>query len=73
MSIRPPRARGGILAAIAALALLGAALQYGLFSHQTPQGQPPMAEIDARSLESLKDDFNAASGQFRLIVLLSPT
>lgn len=57
------------------IALIAAAFfgqrQFG--THQTPQGQPALAQIDSSSLEALRADFNAASDSVRLIVLLSPT
>ena len=67
------KGRAAIFAAIVALGLLGAAAQYGFFSHQAPKGQPPMAEMNSGRLDAFKTEFNAASSQFRLIVLLSPT
>jgi hypothetical protein len=62
----------GILGGIAVV-LLGVAVWYGLLSHQTPGGQPPLTEMDPQTLESLKAEFNQASGEFRVILLLSPT
>jgi len=67
------KGRAGVFGAILVLALLGAAAQYGFFSHQAPKGQPPMAEMNSGRLDAFKTEFNAASSQFRLIVLLSPT
>jgi hypothetical protein len=59
---------GVVLAAIvAALAWL----QYG--TREVPAGQPPLAYLDPSSLEMLKADFNRASGETRILVLLSPT
>jgi len=46
------------------------AVWYGLASSQVPDGQPPLAAMD---LAALKADFNRASDQTRVIVLLSPT
>ena len=51
-------------------AVAAAAIWYGLFSHQPPPGQPPMALMD---LASLRADFNRAADRPRLIILLSPT
>ena len=42
-------------------------------THYTPAGQPPLATLDAASLATLKAEFNAAAGETRMIVLLSPT
>ena len=53
--------------------VLGVAVWFGLLTHQTPGGQPPLAEMDPQSLESLKAQFNQAAGEFRVVLLLSPT
>jgi hypothetical protein len=55
------------------IVILVLAIWFGVFSHQTPAGQPPLGELNASSLETLKAEFNRASEQFRIIVLLSPT
>ena len=52
------------------VAVLGAAIWYGNFSHATPPGQPALAAMD---LAALCADFNRAADRTRLIVLLSPT
>jgi hypothetical protein len=52
--------------------LAGAAYWY-LGTHHTPNGQRALATLDAASMRSLRDDFNRAAGQTRIIVLLSPT
>ena len=44
-----------------------------LGTHYTPTGQPPLSTVDAASLSTLKEEFNRASAESRLIVLLSPT
>jgi hypothetical protein len=64
--------RRGIPACVAVV-FLGAGLGCGVFSHRTPGGQPPLTEMDAQGLESLKDRFNQAAGEFRVVLLLSPT
>ena len=64
-----------LVAPIVLLAALGA----GTFAwvrfatHYTPAGQPPLATLDNNSLATLKADFNRASGETRIIALLSPT
>ena len=45
---------------------------YGL-RHDVPEGQQPLTMLDASSIERLRSEFNAASDQARVIVLLSPT
>jgi hypothetical protein len=57
------------IALILAVAAAGA-LWFGVLSHRTPTGQPPMAAMD---LAQLRADFNRAADRPRLILLLSPT
>ena len=59
-----------ILIVIIAAAVVGQR-QFG--THHAPGGQPPLVHLDARSVETLRADFNAAQESLRLIVLLSPT
>ena len=54
---------------IPALVLAGA-LWYNFAGSTTPPGQPPLAAMD---VDAFKAEFNRASGQTRIIVLLSPT
>jgi len=61
-----------ITAAVVVAAVLAAAA-YLLVAHRAPEGQPPLAMLDAGSMGALRTDFNAAAGQVRVIVLLSPT
>ena len=56
--------------------LLVLAAGYGWWQFGTryvPEGQPPLATLHPASLAALKEDFNRASGDTRIIVLLSPT
>ena len=53
--------------------LLADRLPSGLFSYAPPAGQPPLAEMDARSMEALKTEFNRAKDEYRVIALFSPT
>jgi hypothetical protein len=56
------------------LAAILAALAWLLYGpREAPPGQPPLAYLDPSSLEALKADFNRASGETRIVVLLSPT
>lgn len=41
--------------------------------HQTPAGQPPLAEVTEQSLSQLKEEFNASPHSERVLLLLSPT
>jgi len=53
--------------------LLADRLPSGLFSYSAPAGQPSLAEIDARSIDALKAEFNRAKDEYRVIALFSPT
>jgi hypothetical protein len=44
-----------------------------LAPRRVPEGQPELSRIDAASLDSLRDAFNAETDAVRLLVLLSPT
>ncbi|HWG21437.1 MAG TPA: hypothetical protein VG225_12975 [Terracidiphilus sp.] len=41
--------------------------------HQTPAGQPPLADLTHQSLSQLRQEFNAAPDSERVLLLLSPT
>jgi hypothetical protein len=64
------RVRIGGVAALVAVLGTGA---YFLAGHRVPAGQPPMVSLDSTSMAALRTDFNAAAGQVRVILLLSPT
>jgi len=57
---------GGSLVLIA-----GAYLRFA--PRRVPPGQHSLVHLDAGSLRTLRDDFNAAGAGTRLLVLLSPT
>ena len=38
-----------------------------------PDGQPPLASLDAASLQSFRDLFNAHRDEVRILAMLSPT
>ena len=59
---------GGVL-----VALLAAAVLYLYGGGQTPSGQPPLKNLSARSVGEIKDEFNAAKDDVRVLLLLSPT
>jgi hypothetical protein len=46
---------------------------YGWGPERTPRGQPPLTSLTADNFDKFKSDFNAASGEARLVLLLSPT
>jgi hypothetical protein len=41
--------------------------------HRTPAGQPPLMDVSQQSISQLKQEFNASSGEERVLLLLSPT
>jgi hypothetical protein len=41
--------------------------------HQTPSGQPPLANLNVENLGELKNEFNVNQANVRVLVLLSPT
>jgi anti-sigma-K factor RskA len=61
------------IAAVVGFAAVVAVVVYLLVAHRAPAGQPPLAMLDAGSMAALRTDFNAAAGEVRVIVLLSPT
>lgn len=65
------RQKIALVSIIAALVIGAAWYQFG--GHRTPPGQPPLAELNAQSIDQLRADFNAAADRPRMILLLSPT
>lgn len=65
--------RQRILFIAVAAALLIAAARYQFGGHRTSPGQAALAELNVGWLEGLRADFNAASDEPRMILLLSPT
>lgn len=61
-----------IVLSIAVIAL-GALAWLNFATHYTPDGQPPLTTLDASALNTLKEEFNRASAESRMIVLLAPT
>jgi hypothetical protein len=51
-------------------AVLAAAALYELQGHAAPAGQAPLAEMN---VDAFRAEFNHASAQTRVIILLSPT
>ena len=68
----PVNRRWWIALGLVAVVLVALA-QRQLGTHNAPAGQPPLANLDAGSLDMLRADFNRAAGAARIIVLLSPT
>jgi hypothetical protein len=55
------------------VALLAAAGLYLYSGGQTPSGQPPLKNLGAQSVGEIKNEFNAAKDDVRVLLLLSPT
>jgi hypothetical protein len=64
--------RGNVGLGLVALAIF-AGLFYLYGGHQTPTGQPPLADLNAANLGQLKDEFNGSHANVRILLLLSPT
>ena len=66
--------RRALVTACAALALAVAAGAYSEYGPRpTPNGQPPLARLNAANFEDLKQRFNQATDRVRVLALLSPT
>jgi len=67
--------RATVVAVFIALVViaLGFATRYYFSGHQVPIGQAPLAQLDGKSLGSLKAEFNRLANGVRVILLLSPT
>lgn len=57
----------------AAIAVFVAIFLYIAVRHQTPPGQPPLANLTEQSLALLQQEFNASASSERVLLLLSPT
>jgi len=66
-------ARRGWLVLAIAIALTAALARQQFGTHNTPQGQPALLHLAPQSVEALRADFNNATGDVRLIILLAPT
>jgi hypothetical protein len=67
-----PMQRAYIVGAIP-VALLAAAVLYLYGGGQTPAGQLPLKNLNAQSVGEIKNEFNAAKDDVRVLLLLSPT
>ena len=65
------KARHIVGAAVAALLIAAGLYLYG--GSQTPSGQAPLQNLTAQNVAAIKLDFNAAKGDVRVLLLLSPT
>jgi hypothetical protein len=53
--------------------ILLAALVYFYGGSQAPSGQPPLRSLTTENLGEIKNEFNAATNEVRILLLLSPT
>lgn len=53
--------------------LLLAAVFYLYGGGQTPAGQAPLQRVTTQNVGEIKSAFNAANGEIRVLLLLSPT
>jgi len=71
-----PRGKNGPILAVLAIALVSGALWISWLKtapRRVPAGQPALGRLDAASLGTLRDAFNADADAVRILVLLSPT
>jgi hypothetical protein len=63
------------LTIIAALVVVGLlALGYHFYGgEKVPAGQPPLVSLASSNVDQLRTAFNGASGDVRIVLLLSPT
>ena len=61
-----------IISGVLAMLLL-AALVYFYGGSEVPAGQPPLLSLTAQNVAQVKDAFNAAKDDARVLLLLSPT
>ena len=61
-----------ILAVLVTVGLLALAWHY-YGGAMVPAGQPPLASLTSANFDQFRTTFNAASGEVRIVLLLSPT
>ncbi len=61
------------LGAILGVTLLGGALVYLHGGGRVPSGQVPLQSVTSENVSAVKNAFNAATGDARVLLLLSPT
>jgi hypothetical protein len=65
------KARSVVGAVLTALLIAAAMYLYG--GSQTPAGQPPLRNVTAENVADIRNEFNAANGDVRVLLLMSPT
>jgi hypothetical protein len=61
------------IVAIVVAVVVGSLLVYLYGGHQTPIGQPALAELRPENVNTLANAFNDAKDNVRVLLLLSPT
>ncbi|HLM99896.1 MAG TPA: hypothetical protein VK335_11465 [Bryobacteraceae bacterium] len=61
------------LAGAAATVILLVLLIYVYAGSQAPQGQPPLQTLTVQNISEIRNQFNAAKDDVRVLLLLSPT
>jgi hypothetical protein len=63
------------LSILAVLVLVGllALGRYFYGGRAVPAGQPPLVSLTSANFDQLREAFNSASGEVRIVLLLSPT
>ena len=64
--------RSWAIGLVVLLAAVAGAIYLSRDAH-SPSGQPPLVEIDNRTLSNLQAEFNRAASGTRVVLLLSPT
>lgn len=65
--------RPGVLAAVALSALLALAVVWHFRGGKSPEGQHSLVSLTSNNFGELRSAFNAAPGEVRVVLLLSPT
>lgn len=61
------------LAGATAVTILIALMIYTYLGGHTPRGQPPLQTLTVQNIAEIRNQFNAANDNVRVLLLLSPT
>jgi hypothetical protein len=64
--------KGKYIIAAVTIALLAVAVLYLYGGGRTPAGQAPLQNLSVQNLGEIKNEFNAAKDDVRVLLLLSP-
>lgn len=65
--------KGKYILGAVVVTLLAAAVLYLYGAGQTPAGQAPLQNLRAQNVAEIRNEFNAAKDDVRVLLLLSPT